>query len=66
MIYKCKIADESIGWIEMIQDINNINTFDVRKEADELLRLVVSSIATLRSNPNRSLKLFVVKIIQNF
>jgi len=66
MIYKFKIADESIGWIEMIQDINNINTFDVRKEADELLRLVVSSIATLRSNPNRSLKLFVVKIIQNF
>ncbi len=66
MIYKFKIADESIGWLEIIQDRNNINTFDVRKEADELLMLVVSSIATLRSNPNRSLELFVVKIIQNF
>ena len=54
MINKLKIVeeetDESIGWLEMIQDRNNINTSAVRKEADELLRIVVSSIATLRKN----------------
>ncbi len=54
MINKLKIVeeetDESIGWLEMIQDRNNIKTSDVCKEADELLKIVVSSIATLRKS----------------
>jgi four helix bundle protein len=54
MINKLKIVeeetDETIGWLEMIQDRNNTDTSYVCKEADELLRIVVSSIATLRRN----------------
>jgi four helix bundle protein len=49
MINKLKIVeeetDETIGWLEMIQDRNNVDTSHVLKEADELLRIVVSSIA---------------------
>ncbi|MBC7885419.1 MAG: four helix bundle protein [Saprospiraceae bacterium] len=54
MIHKLKIVeeetDESIGWLEIIQDRSNLHTSDLQKEADELLRIVVSSIATLRRN----------------
>ena len=54
MIHKLKIVeeetDESIGWLEIIQDRNNLTTSDLQKEADELLRIVVASIATLRRN----------------
>ncbi|MBK8624708.1 MAG: four helix bundle protein [Saprospiraceae bacterium] len=82
MINKLKIVeeetDETIGWLEMIQNRNSTNTSYVRKEADELLRIVVSSIVTLRKNDSnnrtmnnrtmnssfRLFKSFFVQIIQ--
>ena len=38
------------GCLDIIQDRNSVHTSDLRKEADELLRIVVSSIATVRRN----------------
>ena len=52
MIYKLKIVeeetDESIGWLEMIQDRHKINTIDIQIEGTELLKIIVSSINTLK------------------
>lgn len=54
MIHKLKIVeeetDESMGWLEMISDRNSlINTSALIKEGDELLRIIVTSIKTLKS-----------------
>ena len=52
MINKLKIVeeetDESIGWLEMIQDRHKINTIDIQIEGTELLKIIVSSINTLK------------------
>ena len=54
MINKLKIVeeetDESIGWLEILQDRNNTNTSDQQREGTELLKIIVSPIATLRRN----------------
>jgi four helix bundle protein len=53
MINKLKIVeeelDESIGWLEVLQDRHNIDTASIQKEGTELLRILVSSILTLKS-----------------
>lgn len=54
MIYKLKIVeeetDETIGWLEIISDRNKTAMTDKeRKEGDQLLRIIVASIKTLRS-----------------
>lgn len=52
MINKLKIVeeetDESIGWLEMIQDRHNIPTIPIQVEGTELLKIIVSSINTLK------------------
>ena len=53
MIYKLKIVveetDETIGWLEIISDRNaTANTSQEQQEGDELLRITVASIKTLR------------------
>jgi four helix bundle protein len=52
MINKLKIVeeetDESIGWLEMIQDRHKINTIDIQIEGTELLKIIVSSLNTLK------------------
>lgn len=53
MINKLKIVeeetDETIGWLEIISDRNKeANTYQEQKEGDELLRITVASIITLR------------------
>jgi len=52
VINKLKIVeeetDESIGWLEMIQDRHKINTNDIQIEGTELLKIIVSSINTLK------------------
>jgi four helix bundle protein len=54
MIHKLKIVeeetDETIGWLEIIQDRNSVATESLQNEGVELLRIVVSSVATLRRN----------------
>ena len=54
MIYKLKIVeeelDESIGWLEMMQERNEkILTKNEQNEGSELLSIVVASIRTLKS-----------------
>ena len=54
MIYKLKIVeeetDETIGWLGIISDRNKIAVTDKeQKEGDELLRIIVASIKTLRN-----------------
>ena len=54
MINKLKIVeeelDESIGWLEMMQERNaEIITMNEQKEGTELLSIVVASIRTLKS-----------------
>lgn len=52
MINKLKIVeeetDESIGWLEMIHDRHNIETIQIQIEGTELLKVIVSSINTLK------------------
>lgn len=55
MIYKLKIVeeetDETCGWLEVMSDRNKeADTRMERKERDELLRIIVASIKTLRNN----------------
>lgn len=53
IINKLKVVeeelDESIGWMEVLQDRHNIDTALIQKEGTELLRILISSILTLKS-----------------
>ncbi len=46
-------ADESMYWLEMLQDSGTVDASRVRsllREADELVSIVVSSVKTKRAN----------------
>lgn len=56
-VYKLKIVeeetDESLYWMELFEHTNaDVNFMELKLETEEILRIIVSSINTARSNSN--------------